>query len=131
MHALVLGVGALLSTLIYLQGQGVMEATESLTEQGLPTLEHLSDLKLAAVGQQPILYEYYATMDRRTFLLRQAANERRIEEGLQVCQATFPNRTELLEIEEQYGRMRDLGRQFDGTMNVRDIERRAWRPPHS
>ncbi len=32
-HALVLAVGMLLSTLIYLQGQGVMELTTLLTER--------------------------------------------------------------------------------------------------
>ncbi len=121
-HAVVLGVGILLSTLIYLEGRGVMELTEALAERNLPTLERLSDLKLAVLEQQAILHEYYATMDRETFLRHQAVNERRIEAGLAICRVSFPGRTELLEIENQYRRMRALGRQFDELINVVDID---------
>lgn len=122
-HAVVLGVGMLLSTVIYLQGHGIREGTTIFYEQDLPVLERLSNFKLAILEQQPILYEYYATMDRAAFKRRQAPNDKRIEDGLRDFRKIFPARIELVEIEDLYGRIRQVGVQLDDVMKARDIDR--------
>jgi len=121
-HTAVLGVGLLLSTLIYLQGQAIVEDTALLYEQDVPRLERLANFKLAIVEQQPILYEYYATRDRSTFKRREAANNRNIEDGLRVFRRTFPHRTELLEIEDEYGRIGQLSLELDDVMKAPAVD---------
>jgi|GEM_PF-4978968 len=121
-HAMVLGAGLALSTLIYLQGQAIVEGTALLYEQDVPRLERLTNFKLAIVDQQPILYEYYVTVDRSTFKQREAANNKIIEEGLRFFRRTFPQRTELLEIENEYGRIRQLSVQLDDVMNAPAVD---------
>jgi PAS domain S-box-containing protein len=121
-HAVVLCVGLALSTLIYLHGQAIVEGTALLYEQDVPKLERLTNFKLAIVEQQPTLYEYYVTMDRSTFKRREAANNKIIEEGLRVFRRTFPHRKELLEIKDEYGRIRQLGVKLDDVMKAPDVE---------
>ena len=121
-HAVVLGVGFVLSTLIYLQGQAIVAGTALLSQQDVPRLERLANFKLAIVEQQPILYEYYVTVDRSTFERREAANNRNIEDGLRFFRRTFPQRTELLEIEDEYGRIRQLSVQLDDAMKAPGVD---------
>jgi hypothetical protein len=63
--AAVLLLGAALSAFVYLNGRAVLEVSEPLLHRQLPLLETLSRLQLKVAEQKPILYEYYATTERR------------------------------------------------------------------
>lgn len=120
-HGVVLAVGVFLSTWIYLQGRAVMEVTALLVERDLPRLEGLSRFKVAVVDQEPILYAYYATMDRQQFLQNYQANRQAIEQGLKIC-ATFPNPKALVEIQQHDSLIQRYVRQLDETLKARDID---------
>lgn len=121
-HAVVLAVGVLLSVLIYYHGRGVMDVTEYLVEKDLPTLKSLSDLKTDVVELEPILYEYYISGDRRRFLQRSEANEKRIEANLAVAGAAFQQSPTLGSIEQRYAEIKSLAGQLDETLRAAPVD---------
>ncbi|HUX90395.1 MAG TPA: bifunctional diguanylate cyclase/phosphodiesterase [Gallionellaceae bacterium] len=81
-YLLVLALGVTLSTLIYSNGHSVSRAISSLVNDNLPHLNSISKLRVAIFAQKPLLYEYYATTDRKTFLHAFELNQREIEASL-------------------------------------------------
>ncbi len=76
--AAVLMLGIALSTYVYRNGQSVLEVSKPLLSQQLPALQLISHLQLEVAAQEPILYEYYATIERDTFRRRFDANDAHI-----------------------------------------------------
>ena len=63
--AAVLLLGIALCTFVYLNGRSVQEVSTPLLRQQLPALQLISHLQLEVAAQEPVLYEYYATIDQR------------------------------------------------------------------
>ncbi len=74
--------GVALSTFVFLNGRSVLRVSEPLLLQQLPALRVISDLQLEVAAQEPILYEYYATLDRDTFRKRYDANDAAINRNI-------------------------------------------------
>lgn len=121
-HAVVLAVGVLLSTLIYFHGRGVMDVTEFLVERDLPALKSLSELKTDVVELEPILYEYYISGSRERFLGRLESNGQRIEANLSVAREAFPQSTTVADVESRYAEIKSLARQLDQTLSAERID---------
>lgn len=81
-YLLVLALGVTLSTLISINGHSVSNAISSLVNDNLPHLNSISKLRAAIYAQKPLLYEYYATTDRKTFQQAFELNQREIEANL-------------------------------------------------
>lgn len=116
-YAVVLLLGVLLSTLIYLQGQSALRATMLLIDQDQPALESLARFKIAVVVEEPILYEYYATTDRQRFQQCYRDNREEVERGLGFVRETFPRSVQLAAIEEKDALSRNFTSQLDDTLN--------------
>lgn len=56
-------------------GRSVLEALRPLVERDVPARDALSRLEAATSAIEPIMYEYYATADRKRFLEKSVANE--------------------------------------------------------
>lgn len=81
-YILVIALGIAISFAIYFLGQSTMATSSTLLTNKIPLFKEVSDLKAAAIKTEPILYEYYATVDRDKFLNRQQANRDEINTGL-------------------------------------------------
>jgi diguanylate cyclase (GGDEF)-like protein len=97
-YLLVLALGVALSTLIYSNGHSVSKGISSLVNDNLPRLNTISKLRAAIFAQKPLLYEYYATTDRKTFLKAFELNQREIEATLHSIQTVSDGNTLLTEI---------------------------------
>jgi diguanylate cyclase (GGDEF)-like protein len=71
-YVVVLTLGALLATLVFLFGEEVGRATRTLTERDLPELKAIASLKLDLVRHDALLNRYYATRERERFLAERA-----------------------------------------------------------
>lgn len=76
---LVLALGVALSVLVYSNGHTVSTAISALVSDNLPRLNSIAKLRAAIFAQKPLLYEYYATTDRKTFLQEFELHQRAIE----------------------------------------------------
>lgn len=121
-YAVVLLLGVLLSTLIYLQGQSALRATMLLIDQDQPALESLARFKIAVVVEEPILYEYYATTDRQRFQQCYRDNREEVERGLGFVRETFPRSVQLAAIEEKDALSRNFTSQLDDTLKAETID---------
>ena len=126
-HAVVLVVGVLLSALIYVHGRNVMNVTEALVESDLPALKSLSDLKTDVIELEPILYEYYLSVNRGRFLERLESNRQRIEANLGVARGAFPQSRKVADIENRYTEIKSLARNLDETLSAERIDQKVAR----
>ncbi len=116
-YLLVLVLGFILSTLIYLNGQAVSATTHSLVEADLPLLNNISKLRVAIFAQKPVLYEYYATTERNVFLEKFAANQLVIETSLRAIPGDAMWQAQLAQIESQVKQIAQLANQLDQTFS--------------
>ena len=82
-YLLVLTLGIALSILISINGHFVTSSINSLVSESLPRLNTISKLRVAIFAQKPLLYEYYASTDRKTFLREYELSQRTIEATFQ------------------------------------------------
>jgi len=121
-HAIVLLVGVFLSALIYVHGRAVMGVTQLLVERDLPALKSLADLKSDVIELEPILYEYYLSVNRGRFLGRLALNQQRIEANLGVARGAFPQSRAVADIEQRYAEIKFLAQRLDETLSAERVD---------
>jgi diguanylate cyclase (GGDEF)-like protein len=119
---LVLTLGAALTAFVHQLTEQVMDVTMKLVDADMPTLEAISDLKVAVVAQEPLLYEYYATENRDRFLPAFEANQARIESGLVHLRRVFPDRSEPDAIGTDRTMLRRYARRLDETLRSPDTD---------
>ncbi|MBI2313102.1 MAG: bifunctional diguanylate cyclase/phosphodiesterase [Betaproteobacteria bacterium] len=122
LHALVLGVGLLLSGLTYFFGGRVMDATDRLVNEDLPALKTISGLKADVIELEPILYEYYVSGNRQRYLARMESVNGRIEEGFEVVQTAFPGGRSFADISARHAQIKALARELDLTLASRPVD---------
>lgn len=120
-YLLVLTLGVTLSTLIYINGNSVSDATQSLIGTRLPRLNEISKLRVAIAEQKPILYEYYATTDRAVFLKAFSANQTVIELGLRTIHSDDDSQNYLLQIAGLTEQINTQAKQLDITLNTSPV----------
>ena len=97
-YLLVLTLGVVLSALIYSNGNSVTQAIGFLVNDNLPRLSAIFKLRSSIFAQKPLLYEYYATTDRKEFLKAFELNQREIDANFQTIHAVIEENSLLKEI---------------------------------
>ena len=119
-YLLVLLLGITLSATIYFYGRAVRDTTAVLVEQSLPRLQAIAALRGAILLERPILYEYYATVDRKKFLDKFEMNMRSIDAGLRSIGGVDDEH--LAHVARDTNTIHELAGQLDGTLNSTDID---------
>jgi diguanylate cyclase (GGDEF)-like protein len=114
----VLLLGIALSTYVYRNGQSVLEVSKPLLRQQLPSLQLISHLQLEVAAQEPILYEYYATVDRETFRRRFDGNEAGIARDIAILAGGLVSEDDLRPIRQYRVKMKQLAEDLDNTLRV-------------
>lgn len=121
-YLVVLTLGLTLSTLIYINGHSVSAATNALVVEDLPRLNAISKLRVAIFSQKPVLYEYYATTDRTTFLKNYEARQREVDAGLHTIHTNQEGNELLAKIESQIEQISLYAVELDRTLNSPSID---------
>ncbi|MBA2352633.1 MAG: bifunctional diguanylate cyclase/phosphodiesterase [Pseudomonadota bacterium] len=108
--------------LIYVDGRALHQSTLPLVGQALPSLTGLSQLRLELGQQKPILYEYYATIDRAKFLRDWRDSQSRTDHLLDAVRAGLIGAEQAAPITQAYGRFNLAARQFDDALNTARID---------
>ncbi|MBI3776920.1 MAG: GGDEF domain-containing protein, partial [Gammaproteobacteria bacterium] len=119
-YLLVLLLGISLSATIYIYGRAVRDTTVELVEQSLPQLQAIAALRGAILRERPILYEYYATVERKKFTDNFEINMRAIDHGLRSIGAA--GNEHLAHIASDTDTIHDLAEQLDQTLSTNNID---------
>ena len=122
----VLILGIALSTHVYKNGQSVLEASKPLLSQQLPALQLISHLQLEVAAQEPILYEYYATIERETFRRRFEANDTHIARDVKILADGLVDEEDLRPIRQYCVKINKLADDLDNTLKVYGESRVDW-----
>lgn len=121
-YALVLALGAGFTWRIYQDSRALYLATVPLVEEALPVLGSLSALRASVMAQEPILYEYYATVDSARFRLRWQANRQAIADYGMKVRRDFPQHPRLTAIDTHDAHVRRLAADLDSTMSTKPVD---------
>lgn len=121
-YFLVLALGVSLSTLIYTNGNTVSRAISSLVNDNLPRLNNISKLRAAIFAQKPLLYEYYASTERDTFIRAFELNQREIEASLHTIHTVNEGFDLLREINAYTDQISLYAAQLDQTLTTSPID---------
>ncbi|MHB1332133.1 MAG: putative bifunctional diguanylate cyclase/phosphodiesterase [Sulfuriferula sp.] len=111
-----------MSILIYINGHSVSAVTNSLVAEDLPRLNAISKLRVAIYSQKPVLYEYYATADRVTFLKNYEASQREVDAGLHTIHTNQEGNDLLSKIESQTEQIAQYAIELDRALNSPPID---------
>ena len=121
-YILVIVLGIAVSGITYILGESVTDSSEALLERNIPLLQDVYELKIAALESEPILYEYYATADRKNFLKRYHANTDAIKSGLKTIKHEFRAESDIAGISARFDKLDSLSRQLDQVMGAERID---------
>jgi diguanylate cyclase (GGDEF)-like protein len=121
-YFLVLALGVALSSLIYINGNSVTSAISLLVNDNLPRFNSISKLRAAIFAQKPLLYEYYASTDRKTFLRAFELNQREIEASLNTIHTVSEGKALIGKINEYADQISLYAEQLDKTLSSRPVD---------
>ena len=121
-YFVIVALGAVLSYLTYKAGNSAISASTPLLEDKLPILKNISKLQVTIMELEPILYEYYATMDRRNYLHRYGSTTEKIDSLLNSISHSYPSGAEIEDINITFGELLTLASKMDDTMNQRPVD---------
>ncbi len=126
MFAGVLLLGVVLSGFVYLNGRSVQHVSEPLLRRHLPALQLISSLQLSVAAHEPILYEYYASIERDNFRKQYELNDDEIRRAVDRLSDGLVA-AERLEFVRQYRNQMDrLAADLDNTLRVFGDKRVDW-----
>ena len=114
--------GITLSILTYVRGQSVMQAGAALTEKSLPRFDAIAHLERSIFSQKPILYEYYATLDRQGYATHFIAAQVESDRLLNELGTMYQNSPEMARIKIAVGHIKQLSGQLDTVMSDQPID---------
>ena len=120
-YIIVIILGLSVSAITFFLGRSVTKTSDALLERNIPLLIDVFELKIAALQSEPILYEYYATVDRARFLERYQVNVKAINSGLEMIRNEFGVDSNINEISSQFDKLDALSSRLDGVMNADKI----------
>lgn len=118
--ALTLGIGIGLSAIISLSGTQVTRVTQDLVNQQLPRLGQIKHLRQAIAEHERLLYEYYATTDRKTLWPQILAAEVQFHHYLEELQQSLKH--EVMNLPILYGQINSLQIQMDRNLATENID---------
>lgn len=121
-YLLVLGLGVVLSVLVYGYGRDVLDASRRLVQEDIPRLHDISALKADILNQEKVLYEYHAIRDRKSFLQKYALIDNVCVTGLDAVARPLMNPDQLNAVRARYNRLRTLALQLDESLNAGDAD---------
>jgi diguanylate cyclase (GGDEF)-like protein len=121
-YFLVLALGVALSSLIYINGNSVTGAISTLVNDNLPRFNSISKLRAAIFAQKPLLYEYYASTDRKTFLRAFELNQREIEASLNTIHTVSEGKELTVKINTYTDQISLYAEQLDRTLSSRPVD---------
>jgi hypothetical protein len=120
--ALLLLLGCLLSTLVYIKGSEITSAATTMAEEELPLIENISRLRFAIFAQKPILYEYYANTDKEYFRKKFADSKNVIKAGLYSIPRNDQSQSFLTQIELLTREISEQADRLDLTLKAAPID---------
>lgn len=114
--------GITLSILTYMRGQSVMQAGHALTENSVPRFDAIAHLQRTVFAQKPILYEYYATLDRRGYASNFMAAQQESQRLMRQLDTLYQASPEMARIEMAVERIQQLGGQLDDVMRNKPVD---------
>ena len=120
-YILVITLGIAVSGITYFLGESVTDSSEALLNRNIPLLQDVYKLKIAALESEPILYEYYATADRKNFLKRYHANSDAIKNGLKIIKREFRAGSNIADISSRFDKLDSLSMHLDQVMGAEHI----------
>ena len=120
-YILVLTLGVALSIVIYENGHSVSTTINSLVNDSLPRLNSISKLRVSIFAQKPLLYEYYASTDRKKFLLSYEIGQREIEANLKTIHTVNEGNALLEKINDFVEKINLSATQLDQTLTTRPV----------
>ncbi len=121
-YFLVLALGVALSSLIYINGNSVTRAISLLVNDNLPRFNSISKLRAAIFAQKPLLYEYYASTDRKTFVRAFELNQREIEASLNTIHTVSEGKELIGKINDYAGQISLYAAQLDKTLSATPVD---------
>ncbi len=121
-YLLVLLLGISLSAMIYVNGRSVTSAINSLVSDNLPRVESISKLRASIFAQKPLLYEYYASTDRKVFIKAFEINQRDIEANFHTIHSIISGNGLLKEINKFTDQINLNAGQLDQTLTHSPID---------
>ena len=119
---LTLVAGITLSVVTYLRGQSVIATGRTLTERSLPRFDEIAHLQRTIYSQKPLLYEYYATLDRVGYASHFQAAQMKSQNILNNLARFYQGSAEMALIQQAVNRIGDLGVKLDLTMQRKPID---------
>ena len=113
--------GITLSILTYMRGQAVIQAGAALTQESLPRFDAIAHLQRSVFSQKPLLYEYYATLDRQGYATHFLAAQDESVRLLRDLGAMYQASPEMARIAQAVHQIKRLGQQLDGIMRIQPI----------
>ncbi|MCO7225629.1 bifunctional diguanylate cyclase/phosphodiesterase [Pleionea sp. CnH1-48] len=107
--------GATLSYFIYHSGQQIEKANNNLVIYSIPQLQKISLIRQKFVELERVLYEYYATTERETYLSNYHQISGTIETNLNSL-AGLNDQTTLNKVKENFILLKQLSNQIDQTL---------------
>ena len=114
----ILILGIFLSVFVYMNARAVKNVSEPLLSQQLPALQLISNLQLTVAAQEPILYEYYASVERDNFRKRFDLSEREIQRAIDILSDGLVQPASLEFVRQYCERMNNLAKDLDDTLKV-------------
>ena len=121
-YLLVLGLGLTLSFTIYISGRQVNSSTIDLVEQKLPRLQIINELYIAIIEHERLLYEYYATTDRKSLLPLLNDTQQRFQGFFNEVEIAFPDSAEIELIRYGDMRVRALTKELDNNFQQQRVD---------
>jgi diguanylate cyclase (GGDEF)-like protein len=121
-YFLVIALGITLSILVFSNGQAVTQAINSLISDRIPYLNSISKFRTAIFAQKPVLYEYYATNERKKFQIAFEMHQHDIDGFLNSIQRNQEDAPLLKKIHAQIEKLNLQVTKLDATLNASSVD---------
>ena len=117
-YLVVLILGAILAGLVYTQNDNVLNSTDEIVNKNLPSLQGLFSLKNLTTQQKSIVYNYYASGNRKAFTDSYRINSKTIYQLLGTFKTHPVHKQQIPELENTFSILNELIIQLDEKLSI-------------
>lgn len=121
-YLFILSLGLAISVTIFITGRQVTDVTTTLIEEKLPRFQVINELYLAIIERERLLYEYYATTDRKNILPQLVLIDQRFSAYFHQIEQAFPYSVDIEKIRYGDSMVRRLTQQLDNNFQQSQID---------